>query len=255
MPSTAGIDRRFDVSRRGCDREPAGVHEDNRVRPSPLSTCIRARSEGRRTRPPTTSQRRRRRIELWARRRRNSLATRLDACSLGRGRQRRFTPRPESPLVSGENCAPGATPGLTRGVRPPRSHGLALCERPHCPYWGRSFLPTNKGGHRQRAGSRGAAALDLSPGGAPKAAHGRSHSPVRTARASRVNRSQERGCVCVPISADVNSGSGSVVPHVRSIDAGTGVAVAGTSLLSHCVEVRQARFEHAGFPGRLALAA
>jgi hypothetical protein len=38
-----------------------------------------------------------------------------------------------------------------------------------------------------------------------------------------------------PDSAEVNSGSGSVLPHVRSIDAGTAVAVASTSLLSHCV--------------------
>jgi hypothetical protein len=52
--------------------------------------------------------------------------------------------------------------------------------------------------HRKRAGSRGAAALDLSPSGAPKASTPTvPHSPVRAVRASPVNRSQEHERLCV----------------------------------------------------------
>jgi hypothetical protein len=60
------------------------------------------------------------------------------------------------------------------------------------------------------------------------------HSPVRAAHASG-STAHKSASAFGPDSAEVNSGSGSVLPHVRSTDAGTAVAVAATSLLSHCV--------------------
>jgi hypothetical protein len=74
------------------------------------------------------------------------------------------------------------------------------------PFRGRSFQPKTKVAHRKRAGSRGAAAPDLMPCGAPSNGSDGPYSPVRAVRASPGNRSQERARLR-PASVDINSGS------------------------------------------------